>query len=141
MEIPYEYEKKSYTDTKKREISLIFFGKEIKVFKDSGNEGVFCDTIESVDMMSLFGNIKLPVGMHTVKDAFYTTETERYTPEEAMNIAYYRLERQIASELPDASILKKTVKGEIGDEAYILECTVTCIEDIAQISEFSVDLS
>jgi len=141
VEIPYEYEKKIYGKAKKSEISVIFFGKEIKVFKYSGNEGVFCDTIESVDMLRLYGNVKVPIGIRTLNSVECETTTETRTPEEAMEIAYYRLERQIAASLPDAQILQKDIRGEIGDDSYVLTCTVKCIENIAETVEFEADLT
>ena len=53
-----------------------------------------------------------------------------------MNIAYYRLGEQIKNELFEAELIRKTVECEITDNAYILYCTVECIEDIAVMREF-----
>lgn len=140
IEIPYEYEEKIYSQPQKSGFSVIFFGKEIKVFKIAGNDGVFCDTIESVEMMTL-GDVRIPVGIKTVMRSEYTTVNQTHTPEEAMEIAYYRLERQISAEIPEGQILRKSINTEIGESSYILTCTVRCVEDIAEVLEFEAELS
>lgn len=136
IEIPFEYEEKVLVERKTREKYLIFFSKEIKVFENAGNMGSSCDTIESVKNLRLWSGDRLPVGVRTVSELWYETEACRYTEEEAMNIAYYRLRERIESELSEAELLRKTVECEITDNAYILYCTVECIEDIAVMREF-----
>ena len=91
-------------------------------------------------MLSLPGEVDLPIGVKKVSSVPYTVTKERYTPEAAMDIAYFRLERQISSALPDAVILGKKIEGEMGESAYILKCTVKCIENIAETVEFEAYL-
>ena len=141
VEIPYEYEKKTYSDSRKRDLSLIFFGKDIKVLKNTGNCGEFCDTIESENMIELPGGTRLPLGLKSVTHAEYTVSTERYTPSEAMELAYYRLGQQINYEMAGAQILSKEIETDIGESSYILVCRIRCIEDIGCVSEFETDLS
>lgn len=141
VEVPYDYVKKNYYDTKKSELSLIFFSKNIKLLKNGGNYSEFCDTIEGVDMMELPGGIRLPIGIRRVSFNYYTLTEEKYTAEEAMEIAYYRLEQKIADSLREVSILRKNIKAEIGDSSYKLVCYIQCIEDIAEVREFDADLS
>ena len=136
IEIPFEYEEKVLTERKIKEKYLIFFSKEIKVFENAGNMGSSCDTIESVENLRFFNGDRLPVGVRTVSELYYTNEARRYTETEAMNIAYYRLGEQIKNELFEAELIRKTVECEITDNAYILYCTVECIEDIAVMREF-----
>ena len=136
VEVPFEYEKKVLAEVKTREKYIIFFSKEIKVFENAGNVGVSCDTIESVELLSFFGKDRLPVGVKTVKGLCYESEACRYTEDEAMEIAYYRLGEIIRSELRDAELLRKSIECEITDKAYILYCTVECIENIAVSQEF-----
>ncbi len=136
VEIPFEYEKKVLKETKTDLKSLIFFSKEIKLFKNGGNDGSSCDTIESVNTLHLPDGSRLPLGTRTVKTLIYETSTERYTENEAMEAAYYRLARLIDQELSDGQILKKRIEYEITDDAYILICTVTAVENIAVMQEF-----
>ena len=53
-----------------------------------------------------------------------------------MELAYYKLRELLESELMGAELLKKSVSYEITDTAYVLYCTVECIEDIAVMQEF-----
>ena len=140
VEVPYSYTQKNYEKAKNSEISIIFFGKEIKVLKINGNKGEFCDTIDRVDMLSMPKGARLPVGIKKSVDLAYTLTESRYDEKEAMEIAYYRLERMIASALPDAELLKKQIEVEQNEDAYILICTVKCIENIAETVEFEADL-
>ena len=141
VEIPYEYEKKTYSDSRKSEISVIFFGKDIKVLKNTGNCSEFCDTIESEKMLELPGGVRLPFGIKSVMRAEYTVSTEKYTQREAMELAYYRLGQRLAAELAEAQILSKSIEAEIGESSYVLICRIKCIEDIGRVSEFETDLS
>ena len=136
IEVPFEYEEKIAIKTETAEKYLIFFSKEIKVFKNAGKTGVKCDTIESVENMRYFNGDILPVGVRTVSRIIYKTEVKRYTEEQAMRIAYYRLEEAIANEIPDGQILRKSIEWEITEDKYILRCSLGCIENIARVQEF-----
>ena len=136
VEIPLEYEKKTVSERKIIEKSLIFFSKEIKVFENAGNMGSSCDTIERVELLRFFGGDRLPVGIKTRCSVSYVSESCRHTENEAMELAYYRLNEIIGNELYEAEMLKKTIECEITDNAYILYCTVECIENIAVQQEF-----
>lgn len=136
VKVCFDYEKKVATERKTREKYLIFFSKEIKVFENCGKKEGSCDTIEGVENLRFFNRDRLPIGIKTVSSIYYDTVEGRYTEDEAMNMAYYQLQRQIESEIPDGQILSKKIDCEITDEAYILRCTVNCIENIAEVREF-----
>ena len=134
--VPFEYTQKMPAERKLSEKYLIFFSKEIKLFKKGGNEGAVCDTIECVSAVRYFNGDRLPIGIRSVYNVFYEEERSRYSDEDAMNIAYYRLSRLIEAELPEGQILSKRIDCEITNSEYILHCTVTAVEDIALMQEF-----
>ncbi len=136
VSVPFEYTKKMPTERKLTEKYLIFFSKEIKLFKKGGNEGAECDTIECVSAVRYFNGDRLPIGVRSVYRIYYEEESLRYSDEEAMEIAYYRLSRLIEAELPEGQILSKRIDCEITEDEYILHCTVTAVEDIALMQEF-----
>ena len=136
IEVPLEYEKKTALDSREVGKYVIFFSKEIKIFKSDSPKGENCDTIDNVEVFRFFGGARLPIGIRTEREIAYETSTERHGDGEAMEIAYYRLSREIDRELSEAQILKKTVTYELTENAYILRCTVRCIEDIGQTVEF-----
>ena len=136
VNVPFEYTQKTSVERELIEKSLIFFSKEIKVFKKGGNEGAGCDTIECVSAVRYFNGDRLPIGIKSVYRIACLEETLRYTDEEAMNIAYYRLSRLIGAELSEGQILSKQIICEMTDDEYVLHCTVTAVENIALMQEF-----
>ena len=78
----------------------------------------------------------MPLGVRTVSEIISEERTETRSADEAMEIAYYKLSREMDKELSEAQILRKTVTYELTEDSYILRCTVRCIENIGQISEF-----
>lgn len=139
VEVPLEYEKKSATESRTVGKYVIFFSKEIKIFKSNMPKSENCDTIDTESVFRFFGGARLPFGIRTEKEIAYETSTERYSDKEAMDIAYYRLSRELERELSEAQMLKKTVTAELTESAYILNCTVRCIENIGQTVEFDAE--
>ena len=132
--IPLTYEQKSYVTEGdgeiRREKSVIFFKKTIKFSKKTGNEGVFCDTIEGESSWSLLSEVGFPIRTRTVWYLPYTVTTATRTYEEAEELAYLELARAIAALPGGAELLSKTITVHHGEEALTLTCTLTCIEDI-----------
>lgn len=136
VSVPFENIKKTAVKREIIEKYLIFFSKEIKVFKKGGNDGGVCDTIERVSAVRCFDGDRLPIGVRSVYRVYYEEESFRYSDEEAMEIAYYRLSRLIEAELSESQIISKRMDCEITDSEYILHCTLTVIENIAEMQEF-----
>lgn len=139
IEIPFEAEKKVYTGERKTQRTLFFFGKEIKLFKNSGIDGYSCDKIDTVEDFTLREGVTLPISFH--KDTYlpYETVRERRDADTVRVLAYEALRRKIETELPEAELLKKTIRTEMDDGVFRLVCTLTCLEDIGKVQEFSVD--
>ena len=136
IEVPFEYEKKSPKSQKNAEIYITFFSKEIKIFKRDTPNSVNCDTIDIEESLRFFGEIRLPIGVRRVVEVSCETETLRYTDSEAIDLAYYKLNREIEETIPDAQILKKMITTEQREDAIVLKCKITCIENIGQTAEF-----
>lgn len=136
VEIPFEYEKKSVASSKKIEKNIIFFGKEIKVFKNGRNNAANCDTINRVEYLKFFGDVRIPIGIRTVTEITYNTVRARYELSEAAELANYKLSKELETHLPDAQILQKSIYSQVTSESYIIECKVRCIENIGRIYEF-----
>ncbi len=139
IEIPLEYEQKRYDGEVVQQKKLIFFGKSIKLYKNTGFLGSTYDTICNVDRCCLFGVQRLPLWIESTEHRHYSLEVCRHSNEQAMELAYAELERQLG-ELRDggADILKSEIEGQIGESAYVLDCTLTLIENIAETVEFQV---
>ena len=139
VEIPTEYDRKIVRKSEKSEVYIIFFSKELKIFKRDTPNGVNCDTIDNVEVPRFFGGARLPFGVRTVSTVTYETVTESRSESEAMELAYYRLNMEISEALPDAQILNKTVAWETSENSYVLKCKVKCIENIGETVEFDFE--
>ena len=139
VEIPMEYERKVAKKSTTREISIVFFSKEIKIFKRDTPNDTNCDTIYNVEVPRIFGGVKLPLGLRTVSTVAYESVLEGRSEDEARELAYCQLSREISDVLADSQILKKTVTWEMLEDKYVLKCTVRCIENIAEIIEFDIE--
>ena len=139
VEIPLEYERKISSKRQKSEVYIIFFSKELKIFKRNTPNGINCDTIDTVEVPRLFGGVILPFGVRTVSTVTYETSTEIRNENEAMELAYYRLNMEISETLPEAQILNKSVTWESSESAYVLNCRVRCVENIGETVEFDFE--
>ncbi len=139
IEIPLKYEKKQYTGVVNYEKSLNFFGKTFNILKKGGNGVSLYDTIYNVDNCSLPWNTDVPISVTTVSyHEFELVEAER-SVDEAETLAYLELERRISSSGAEF-VIRKTVTPHVGDDSFSIHCVVVYIENIAQTSEFVVDM-
>lgn len=138
VEIPFEDTQKVYEDEKCREIVLNFFGFSIKIFKSTGNLPLECDIIEKNKILEPFGLSDLPVGWTVTTAKCYHTEPLTRTREEALNLAYAKLEQELSALSPDVQLLSKGITTEWNDGSVRLICTLRCIENIAEQSEIEL---
>lgn len=139
VEIPFCYEVRSYTGEEFSNKTLIFFSKEIKLYRKTGFLGETYDTISTTDNISLPGGARLPLSIQTVTYRPYTTGYARRGEAEATELAYAELDRQIDEILAKgATLLRKNISWSSDGESFVLECTVSLIENIAETVEFEV---
>ena len=145
VKIPLTYEQKVYlTDSHStngavcQEKILNFFGNHIKFSKKTGNEGVFCDIIEDEKSWSLSDGVGFPISVRTVWQIPYEMRVCTRTLQEAEELAYYELARQIAALPGGAELIGKTVTVHRGEGALTLTCTLTCIEDIGTVRPIEI---
>lgn len=138
VEIPLNYERKEYIGAPFYQKTLIFFEKEIKLFKNSSILGTSCDKIVYMNALVPNGAVSLPFSIRTEKYLPYEYRAAVRDCAQAEALAYYELERQIAQALPEAALLQKSITVLLTEDSYRLSCTVRCLENIAEIREFSV---
>lgn len=132
VEIPLDYEVKRYTGEKKREKRIIFFGKEINLFTKTGILGGSCDTIENERILSFFGQVSVPVSFLTTTHLAYVIEPARRTEEAALALAELELRQQTDALCAEAELVQRNLRTTVTDTAVRLDCTIWCIENIAQ---------
>lgn len=138
--VPLSGEKTVYRDAFTAERSVIFFGKEIKLLKNSRNLPEQYVIIKNTERMTLFSGskrlrtVRLP--LYYVTETVCREETERYTLSEAE--AAREAERQFlalyGSETAGMEIESYRVERGMNEEktAYEITCIVCGTEDIAQ---------
>ncbi len=135
VSVPYEYEKKEYTGREKCEKYFIFFKKEVKFFENCGNLYGECDTIDTVEYFELPGGVLLPFGVRTVRRFEYGTVSAKRSRESAMELAIYILRCKMDGEVPEGTLMKKSLGGSFTEEGYELVCKAEYIENIARYGE------
>lgn len=141
IEIPYEYEGKRYTGAEYCDKYLNFFDYSINISKNSGNLGEFYDKIDIVENYCLIDGDETPFGMTTVKYMEFENVKMRRSREEAETLAYFELSERLKELSQDSILIQKTVKPIVLKESFALLCSVIVIEDIAEVSEFEVDIN
>ncbi len=139
VEIPLENDIKVYSEDKTAGIKLSFFGKNINILKFSGNYGEFYDTIVCKEKISLFGIIDLPIYVEKTVVSRYTYQTRSLTNEEAVRLAYCRLNGDIYANLSSSMLVSKRTVGNFENGKFILTCEAVCIENIAVPLEFEAN--
>lgn len=81
--------------------------------------------------------VGFPIATETIWALPYTMVTATRTPAEAEKLAYIELNRRINA-LADVILLRKNITATLTDTGYHLQCTVICIENVAEIVEFEV---
>ena len=138
VEIPFSYAQKCYADDKVSSISLKILGFSLKFFKNSRNEGGSCDIIKEDHILSLPFVSDLPLSLTVVRHRPYTESRAVRSYDEALALAYEELGVSLATLSEEAQLIEKQIETEWRDDAVILRCTVTCIENIAVQSEFEI---
>ncbi len=142
-EIPYEYSVRIPEKKEICEISLIFFSFRQKFFKKGGFSGSEYDTIYSDKYIYSSNGVTIPIGLSLAERPIFTESVVNRSANEAVELAYFEINRKLLAALPEADILEKSFSGgENADgTAYRLVCTVSCIDDIAMPAPFYVNQS
>ncbi len=138
VEIPLSYEEKVYNDPVLQEIELHFFNFSHKIFKNSGNLDILCDIIKYNSNLGQLGSNRLPLSLSYTKVHPYHTEWRERGAEEALGLCYEELARQLSLLSGEIQLLQKEIATEVGESSVTLTCTLTCIENIAQVQEFEI---
>jgi len=141
IEIPYEYRGIVYTGEEYCDKYLNFFDFSINISKNYGKEGALYDKIDIVENYSFPDGVPTPLELQTVRYLEYEEKDMRRTEEEAEELAYFELSRQLGEMAHEGIIIRKTITPRVGEDSFSLYCVVVSIEDIASVSEFEVDIT
>ena len=136
VEVPLNYEKKTYTGKKNEKISLKIFSNSINILNNSRNIVSSYDIIEKMERLYLPGDIVLPIAVERVSYLEYESYECIRTEAQAERIAYERANRQIISLADGGDMISKEYNGYSDGTNYILEVCVIVNTDIAKVQEF-----
>ena len=138
VEIPFSFEEKVYGEPYLQEVELCFFNFSHKFFKNSGHSNTLCDIIKYNANLGRLGNNRLPVSLSRTEVRPYHLEARERSAEEALELCYAELARELASFSDEVRLLQKEIVTEVGESSVTLVCTLTCIENIALVQEFEI---
>ena len=138
VEIPFCYEEKVYEEPVLDSLEIHFFDFSKKIFKNSGNSNILCDIIKYNSNLGKLGDNRLPWSFSRIELHPYHFESKQRTTEEAIALCYEELSNKLALLSGDVQLLQKDIVTEVREDAVVLICTITCIENIAVVQEFEI---
>ena len=138
ISVPFRHEVLTEDGEPEAGYTLSFFGREFTL-KAAPDASDGAGAVERTLYLTVFGH-ELPIGIRCRAVQAYRTEEAYYTPERAMEIAYYRLSREIAAIPGMQGLLSKSITSEWTEDGYRLICHITCIENIAQTKNIEIAL-
>lgn len=131
VEIPLYKEQKTEGKREKTQISVIFFGKTINIFTNSGKMEQRYDTIESEKVWRLPNGTPLPVSLRVTETVLYETEETEIGQAEALRLAQKKMSERISSLVGEGELLGKTQSATLKDGKLTLVSTVRYTANIA----------
>lgn len=138
VEIPLTYEEKVYGKEQSGGVVLHFFKFSLNFSKNSRKNTPLCDIIETTTGNDWLGLRDLPVSVLRRTYRPYRLVPAERTAEQALELAYAELDRELSGLSPDVQLVGKRIATTITDAGVILECTLDCVENIAVQVEFDV---
>ncbi|MBE6611299.1 MAG: hypothetical protein E7632_02300 [Ruminococcaceae bacterium] len=131
VEIPLESVRREAVGREFFERYLNIFGFSVKFFGNTGNMPPECDTIIREHPLRVFGIIELPVSVTEICHRELADVTVTLTGEEAKAEAYRRLRAECAAATADGELLARSTSAGLRDGAYVIECRLTVLRNIA----------
>ncbi|MBO5653718.1 MAG: sporulation protein YqfD [Clostridia bacterium] len=131
VEIPLSRVEKTNIIRKKGQFSIIFFGKCINIFTNSGKIGQRYDTIEREKIWRLPNGLPLPLSFHSVDFLLYEEEEIPLGKTEALRKAQREMGEQLSSLIQNGELLGKTETVIEKDGKWMLACRVRYTTNIA----------
>lgn len=138
--IPYEKAVYSPSGAESIEKTLIFFKKDIKFSKSSGNSFRFYDTIDGVNYIYLKEGLFVPFGFRSVTYRELQKDTVIMNENEAEVEAEKLFGNYLNDCLCGAKLLSYERRDFTAEKGHTVECDVLCLADIAMGVEVPSDL-
>ncbi len=138
VEVPCETENKIPTNNSQIRESIVFFGFDINLFRNSGIPYEKYDIITENKQVVLFDSVELPIWIKKEQICEYKTETEELDETAAKAIAVKQYREKLAEMAEKAELVSIDTKHSFVDGIYKIECNLYCITDIAEKAPFTI---
>ena len=132
VEIPKNGQQKVYTGAENVKKSIIFFGKEIKLFGKSSIDNPTYDTILSEKNFSLPGDVLLPVVIREEAAHMYVMESHTISDSEAYVEAMKQYRSELDALLDETEIVSVSQEHYSDDQVYRITAHLVCVTNIAK---------
>ncbi len=141
VSIPLVREKKTKTSEKTARYGVKIFSHTIFFGGKGRIEDPECDTITMYKDLTVFGGAPLPVSVIIESVPVYETVTEELSPERAAALAYAEYKRAFAEKTDGVTLLGYETESKMNGDgtAYVIDCRLRVIENIAETKEFTVN--
>ena len=119
-------------------ISVNFFGKNINIYRDTGNLPAEYVTIDRETPFVLKEGCTLPFSLSVEYAAFDRYKERRFSDAETVRYAEELMKNKLSAEMQGRELLEKSMQGTFQGDTYVLTCRVIALENIARVSEFSI---
>ena len=139
VDLPRQYEKKSYIGRTIYSISLKLFKISINIFKRYGNLTKECDIIENEKEYSLGDNAPLPLSIRVLYIPRDTVSTEMYSDKDLTELACARLDLAVAARLWGCDLLRARSGCDLSNSGIIMYSDLTFIASVGETVTFDID--
>ncbi len=131
VEVPLEDTNLQVTGREFSEKYFNFFGISLKIFANTSNLPENCDKIVREKQLCFFDTVTVPITVNETvyRECKYVPITR--TEDEARTEAYKQLRARCAEVAKEAELVSREVKAGLRDGAYVIECELTVVKDIA----------
>lgn len=133
--IPTEYTEKTEKLGDKRCLWLVFGGRRIKIFGNSGISYDSCDKMINTKTLTLPLGLTLPVSFEIEEFSCYDETKKKLDKETAETLLRSFATDITTKQMSAGEILKQSHVLRKDDSRYVLEATLECHEMIAKVSE------
>lgn len=136
-EVPFTRTEYRPTGEEKRSFFLKIFKKSVKLFENSGFDGGYCDKINTIGRVCLFGRISLPVWIGSTLIRRTEPVTVTLTRGEAEAEALAQLRGMIREAAEGGELAGRQVRVSFTDDACVADAVLYVTRDIGRTVEFS----
>ncbi len=138
VNVPKKREVKVYTGREKRENSLDFFKKNIKLSGKCGILDSSYDTIKKRSQLCLFHTTPLPIFFESTVYREYTLDSVPMTDREIKEASKAAYSAKLGEALCGAELIEERITEYDTDDMRVMACRIICLADISEKTDIGL---